>query len=180
MKKIILGLSITAVFGTACNSEIVHNKIKDNMYKSCIEKLNGQLGEDGDSYCKCAAEEMMKGRTTQEIIKLEKEINEGKFTQEQIVSMVQPCINKLQSNVYGSAKAANSSYKQNFIKVCTESMKGDSTPEKEQEYCSCSADAVVNALTEEELMQLDNNPDDTQLNEKVNDAIANCLQAYES
>lgn len=178
-KNVLLGCLIASVSLLSCNSEIVHDKIKDNMYKSCMEKLNGQLGEKGEEYCKCSAEEIMKNRTTEEILKLEKDINEGKITMEQITEMVKPCVEKLQGDVYGNAKAPNSPYKTNFTKACADQLKGEYDDATVQKYCSCAADAVTDKLSLEELKQLDQNPEDEALNVKVQESIKGCLSDLE-
>jgi hypothetical protein len=180
MKNVIFEIGAISLIFFSCNSEVVHNRIKDRIYKSCVDKLNGQLGEEGDAYCLCAAEEIMKGKTTEEIIKLEKNINEGRISQEQLVAMVQPCIGTLQADVYSSAKEPNSAYRKNFIKSCSDQLKGDNTQNKIDEYCSCSAEAIIKTLTLEELKQLDEDPDDEFLSEKVNIAIQDCINLYKS
>jgi len=173
--KIILFSSIVAGFVlTSCNSEFVRETIQANIEKSCIEKAAGQLGDKGDEYCKCAAVELMKGKTSEQIMQMEKDITSGKMTAEQMVELVKPCV----ENMYETAKNPGSIYRQNFLKVCNGSLVGQGDKAKVKEYCDCSVEAIVNNLTPDELKKMDQNPNDTEIKTKAEAAIKNCIEAF--
>jgi len=80
-----------------------------------------------------------------------------------------------------SCKPSKDQLKKTFVKSCIEeagkTVKDEKSKKAIADYCDCAGQKVVDQFSYEELQKLDKNPNDAELNKKLEPIINTCAEA---
>ena len=101
LRWLFLIIGSTLIFSYASKNST--QNIRKNIYESCYEKLKGSYGKSGEDYCNCAADIIIQIKSGEELIRLENDLTSGAVSTDDIIALVQPCVEQLSEELYNNA-----------------------------------------------------------------------------